>query len=239
MLEIENLSKHFESGFSLKQINLHIKPGERISIYGPNGAGKTTFLRILSLLEKPSEGTFTAFGYSTRQRANILANIGFAPPAGHFYETMSVKQNLMFYGKMYGLEKKQLLKRMGELLDYFDLNSKLDQKVALLSKGMKQRLLIIKTVLHDPQLLLLDEPYSGLDMENEELLDNFLNSLKDKTIITATHDLDKLVTQGSRTIIFNNGSVAFDRTWTEDIPNFRPIYRQVIESVQESFNDCL
>ena len=227
MILVKNLSKDFGMGFALKDINLNVVPGEKISMFGPNGAGKTTLLRILACLITPTDGSFTISGFPHTQRIQILRNIGLAAQSGHFYEALTVNQNLEFYGKMYGLEKKGLSARIMELLHRFNLSEKSNHKVNQLSKGMKQRLIIIKSLLHDPSVLLLDEPYSGLDTLSADILSNYLDSLVDKTIITATHDFDR-VQQGQRIFIFNHGLLAYNDIWTGSAAKFKSFYQEVI-----------
>ncbi|EHQ90444.1 ABC transporter ATP-binding protein [Desulfosporosinus youngiae] len=228
MIRLENVGKEFDTGFSLKDLNLSIEMGEKVSIFGPNGAGKTTFLKILSGLVTPSSGSLTIGGYAFTKRVEILKNLGLVPQQGHFYEALSVRQNLEFYGKLYGLQKQELTKTMTWLLTEFNLLTKLDVKISQLSKGMKQRLLITKALLHDPHLLLLDEPYSGLDLQSSEFLFDFISSMKDKTVITATHDFDTGLREGQRIIIFNKGSIVFDGQWIETIPAFKEFYRKMV-----------
>lgn len=234
MIEIKNLSKNFETGFSLSDISLEINEGEKISLFGPNGAGKSTFLRILSCLLQPTSGQVVMMGYPLSNRIEILKRLGLAPQAGHFYENLTAKQNLEFYGKMYGIGNAALKSRIEYLLEEFGLLQKADHKVMALSKGMKQRMLIIKALLHDPQVLLLDEPYSGLDMESTDFLYRFLNAQSDKTIISATHDFETGIREDVRVIIFNNGSVIFDDYWKQDIAAFKVFYREVVNDDKKS-----
>jgi len=229
MVIVENLTKDFDSGFSLKNITVSIGKGEKVSLFGPNGAGKTTFLRILACLISPTSGSFTILGHPQNERIEILKHLNLAPQSGHFYETLTIKQNLEFYGKMYGLEKEESEKRINELLQKFDLSSKIDQPVSHLSKGMKQRLLIIKSLINSPQILLLDEPYSGLDVKSTEILHEYLNSFSDMTMITATHDFETGVHEGRRILIFNEGSIIFDGQWSESPEEFKNFYLKVIE----------
>ena len=230
MVVIENLTKDFDSGFSLKNITLTISKGEKVSLFGPNGAGKTTFLRILACLISPTSGSIKIMGHNPQNnRIDILKHLGMAPQSGHFYETLTVWQNLEFYGKMHGIGKEELAVRINDLLNKFILNHEIDHKVMHLSKGMKQRLLLVKSLLNNPQILLLDEPYSGLDMESSELLHEFLNTSDDMTIITATHDFETGVREGRRIIIFNNGEIIFDGQWNEDSTSFKNFYRKVVE----------
>lgn len=228
MIVVKNLSKEFGTHFSLENINLTITSGEKISIFGPNGAGKTSFLRILSCLVKPTKGSFTILGYAPTERVQILKRIGFAAQSGHLYEPLTVYQNLEFYGKMYDLDQDRLTERVGELLKQFDLTEKTHHKVSTLSKGMKQRLIICKALIHNPEILLLDEPYSGLDIKSIEKLDSYLHSFTEKTILTATHDFDTGVKRGQRVIIFNYGSIVFDDQWTEDSKSFKEFYKRMV-----------
>ncbi len=225
MILLENVCKEFDTGFSLQNITLKVSRGEKILVFGPNGAGKTTFLKILACLITPSSGTIKIMGYSPAMRTKLLGSIGFAPQSGHLYESLTIKQNLEFYGKMYSIDQPELAERIHELLVQFNLNMKLDSKVSQLSKGMRQRLLIIKALLHKPQLLLLDEPYSGLDLESSEYLSRFLSSVEDKTMVTATHDFNTEIEKGQRVIIFNQGAIVFDEPWQDSIATFKDFYR--------------
>lgn len=228
MILLENVCKEFNSGFSIQNLNLSIQMGEKINIFGPNGAGKTTFLKILSGLVTPSSGSVTIWGHSFTNRVEILKSLGLVPQYGHFYEALTVKQNLEFYGKLYGLEKQELAETMFRLLTEFNLLTKLDVKISQLSKGMKQRLLITKALLHDPHLLLLDEPYSGLDLQSSEYLLDFIASIEEKTVITATHDFETGIREGHRIIIFNQGSIVFDGQWLESTTTFKEFYREMV-----------
>lgn len=229
MILLENIGKEFDSSVALHGISLVIQPGEKVSLFGPNGAGKTTLLRILACLTKPSAGSFSIMGFSPQQRIDLLKQIGLAPQSGQFYESLTVRQNLEFYGKMYGLRDQQIESRLKELLGRFNLGMKEQQKVAQLSKGMKQRLLLVKALLHDPPILLLDEPYSGLDMESSRYLLEFLDGLHHKTVIAATHDFEHGVRPGQRLMIINNGSIAFDGVWQKSNDEFRAFYREVVK----------
>lgn len=227
MILLEDVYKEFDSGFSIKISNLKIEAGEKINIFGPNGAGKTTFLKILAGLITPSSGSLKILeSESNGNRLEVLKNLGFVPQGGHFYETLTVKENLEFYGKMYSLEKDQLAKRINTLLTQFALDATLNIKVAQLSKGMKQRLRIIKALLHEPQLLLLDEPYSGLDLQSAEYLYRTLEAMKTKTILCATHDFDTGIREGQRIILFSRGSILFDGQWQDSISAFKGFYRE-------------
>ncbi|AFL99436.1 ABC-type multidrug transport system, ATPase component [Desulfitobacterium dehalogenans ATCC 51507] len=225
MILLENVCKEFDTGFTLKNITLNINHGEKVLVFGPNGAGKTTFLKILSCLITPSSGTLKIMGYPPSMRTKLLGSIGFAPQSGHLYESLTIKQNLEFYGKMYGIDKPELDERINWLLAQFNLTMKLDSKISQLSKGMRQRLLIIKALLHKPQLLLLDEPYSGLDLESSEYLHRFIDSVEDKTVVTATHDFNTEIKEGQRIIIFNQGAIVFDELWQDNIATFKDFYR--------------
>jgi len=129
---------------------------------------------------------------------------------------------------MYGLSRQELGERIKGLLKQFNLSEKENTKVNQLSKGMKQRLAIIKALLHDPPILLLDEPFSGLDLDSANSLKNYLNSLTDKTIITATHDFDWEEGEKNRIIIFDNGAVVFDGVWSEGGHSFKAFYKKVV-----------
>lgn len=228
MIHLENVGHQFESGFAISDLNLTIQAGEKINIFGPNGAGKTTFLRILACLITPEVGSMAIMGHPPAARIKILRSLGYAPQSGHFYESLTVRQNLEFYGKMYELDKLHLEQRIDFLLSEFNLTTKIDIKVAQLSKGMKQRLQICKALLHDPRLLLLDEPYSGLDLESAEYLQAFIDSLADKTVITATHDFESGVRAEQRIIIFNQGKIAFDGQWPGSAVSFKDFYREKV-----------
>ena len=229
MIKAEHISKKYSNGcVALKDISLSVNQGEKVSLFGPNGAGKTTFLRILTGLQSLTAGTLSIMGYGPENRLQFLKCIGMAPQSGHVYDTLTVKQNLHFYGNMYGMEKGLLTERINELLKEFDLLHKIDQPVSYLSKGMRQRLLIAKALLHDPQILLLDEPYSGLDVESAERLAAFLDSLKNKTVITATHDFEYGIRTGWRVIIFDEGIVSYDGQWDKSGDEFRTFYSRKV-----------
>nr|MDO8108668.1 ABC transporter ATP-binding protein [Candidatus Sigynarchaeota archaeon] len=178
---------------ALNKVNFKIKSGTIFSFLGPNGAGKTTTVRILSCLLKPTEGDARVFGKSVLEDpVGIRSRIGVLTENHGLYERMTVAENLRFFGSFYSIERQQVESRMNELLGYFNLADRKDDKVGTLSKGLKQRAALIKTLIHDPELVFLDEPTAGLDPKASAEFRDYIKALGKtyhKTIFMCTHNL--------------------------------------------------
>jgi heme exporter protein A len=193
VINASQLSKSFGRTAALRGINLAVARGEAVALLGPNGAGKTTLLRILATLDKPSAGALEIAGLDAlRQRQRIRALVGLVAHHTFLHPQLTVSEELRFYGRLYGLQA--LDERIAELLDWADLAARRGVRVGALSRGQQQRLAIARALLHDPPLLLLDEPDTGLDQEG-------------------LHMLDRLLREGSRTIVFSS----HNREWASGV----------------------
>lgn len=195
MLTITNLNKRYGKFQALTNLNLHIPKGEIFGFVGPNGAGKTTTMRIVcGLLQATSGQVFVDGVDALNHPKQIKSKVGYVPDFFGVYDNFKVMEYMEFYGSMYGISRAQVLETSRGLLDLVNLADKSDVYVDSLSRGMKQRLCVARALIHDPQLLILDEPASGLDprarYEMKEIMKN-LGSMG-KTIIISSHILPEL-----------------------------------------------
>ena len=176
------LAQRFGSSLALDGLDLDVGSGDRLAVLGPNGAGKTTLLRILATTAKPTSGTLEIFGFDAlRNRSALRARLGYVAHAPGLYPALNAVENLRFFCSLRGLPAR----RADEALALVGLQDAAQQPAAQLSRGMQQRLAIGRALLHDPELLLLDEPDAGLDLEGEGLLAALMNG---RTVVMATHD---------------------------------------------------
>ncbi len=195
MLTIENLTKQYGKFLALDHLNLHIDKGEIYGFVGPNGAGKTTTMRIVCGLLKATGGSVIVDGIDAiRQPDDIKRKVGYVPDFFGVYDNLKVMEYMEFYGSMYGMERREITDISEGLLELVNLSDKKDAFVDALSRGMKQRLCVARALIHNPDLLVLDEPNSGLDprarFEMKEVLKN-LRSMG-KTILISSHILPEL-----------------------------------------------
>lgn len=210
MLYIEDLTKNYGSFTAVDHLSLHIPQGDLFGFVGPNGAGKTTTIRIVCGLLRASAGKVrigdTAVEAGRRETKRL---IGYVPDFFGVYDNLKVKEYMDFYGSMYGMNHKEILKLTDDLLELVNLQDKKEVFVDTLSRGMKQRLCVARALLHNPRLLILDEPSSGLDpgarVEMKELLKN-LHSMG-KTIVISSHILSELSEMCSSIGIMNRGKL--------------------------------
>ncbi|GAX91378.1 heme ABC exporter ATP-binding protein CcmA [Effusibacillus lacus] len=211
IISARQLCKSAGEKMILRGIDINIRAGESVAVLGPNGAGKSTLLKILSTLVKPTEGELLIQGKRVADDgAAIKRMIGYLPHNSLLYDHLTAAQNLAFYGKMYRVP--QLRERIEELLRKVGLYHFRDEPVRLFSRGMIQRLSIARAILHRPQILLLDEPHTGLDREACDLLNRLIDSLKAEngTIIMVTHDFEHALEVCERILIVRNGKLADD-----------------------------
>jgi ABC-type multidrug transport system ATPase subunit len=186
MISIKNLQKRFGRKVILNKLNLEVDKGDFLVLFGPNGAGKTTLIKILSTLARASSGDVTINGYSMREEGRELrASIGMISHNPFLYDDLTLFENLKFYSKMYGLKKDE--KAIKALIDKVGLLHRLNDRVGEFSRGMKQRAAVARAVIHDPPVLLLDEPYTGLDYRAWDMLSGIRSGQGSPALSTARY----------------------------------------------------
>ena len=217
-IETRNLSRSFGKTIAVNQLNLSIPEGSLFGLIGPNGAGKTTTIRMLTGLLEPTTGEILIDGESTNLDARTLSRqIGYMPDFFGVYEDMQVWEYLDFFGRCYGLVSEHRLRIVEELLDLVDLTEKRNNFVETLSRGMRQRLCLAHTLVHDPKILLLDEPASGLDPRARVEMRELLRELgaMGKTIILSSHILHELAELCDSIGIIEKGSLVISGNLNE------------------------
>ncbi|MCM8772787.1 MAG: ABC transporter ATP-binding protein [Candidatus Omnitrophica bacterium] len=195
VIEVENLRVDFENVVACKNVNFKVYKGEIFGLVGPNGAGKTTTLKVLSTLLKYTWGKIKIFGYDIEKDFKEIRKIvGFMPDFPPVYNELKVWEFLYLYASSYRIEKEKRMSRIEALLNTFNLFEKRNSFIGELSRGMKQRLILAKTLIHDPEILLLDEPASGLDPTGRKELGEMLKKIgkSGKTVIISSHILTEL-----------------------------------------------
>jgi heme exporter protein A len=211
LIEITGLVKAYGYRPVLKRLDLTIHHGEFVALLGPNGSGKSTLLRLLTGLSKPTRGTITVGGWALPQEvAAVRAQIGMVGHKALLYGALTARENMRFFAKLYDLQDVDDL--IETRIEKVGLKKHADQIVRTYSRGMQQRLSIARALLHDPAVLLFDEPYTGLDQDASVLLDDLLRdaSAEGRTIIMSTHRLDRAAELAGRIIILSRGSVEHD-----------------------------
>ena len=230
MIEVKKLVKRFGMKSVLRGLDFDVQPGEFVALLGPNGAGKTTFLRILASLSRPSLGEVHVAGYRLpNQAAAVRARLGVVSHLPLLYGDLTAEENLHFYGRMYGVA--QLEGRISEVLDMVGLEARQRDLVRTFSRGMQQRLAIGRAVLHDPEVVLFDEPYTGLDQDACAMLDEVLRSVaaKGRTVVMTSHDLVRAEDLATRFDILSRGVIAASATRRElNRTNLLSFYRNAL-----------
>lgn len=215
MIVASSLGRDFGSFTAVEGLTFTIDHSEIFGFLGPNGAGKTTTIRMLTGLISPTRGEAEVDDLDVSKLENlpkIHRNIGFLPEVPGLYESLSAYRNLDFYGKLYGLKDPKLHNRIATLMQTFELWDRRDDSVQTFSKGMKQKIAIIRCLLHDPEYLFLDEPVSGLDPEASKTVRDFILDLKKdgKTVILSTHNLDDADRLCDRVAVIRKNLLALD-----------------------------
>lgn len=213
MIEVKKLVKRFGLKTVLRGVDFAVQPGEFVALLGPNGAGKTTFLRILSSLSRPSMGLVNIAGYGLpKEAAAVRARLGVVSHLPLLYEDLTAEENLIFYARMYGIQQYEA--RITEVLEMVGLEKRRNDLVRTFSRGMQQRLAIGRAVLHDPDVMLFDEPYTGLDQDASSMLDGVLQTVagQGRTVVMTSHDLARAEDLATRFDILSRGVIAASTT---------------------------
>ncbi len=192
LLEAHGIVKRFSGHTALDGVDITVKPGRIFGLLGPNGAGKTTLIRIINRITMPDEGEVLMGGQ--RMTDADVARIGYLPEERGLYKKMKVGEQALYLAQLKGLDKITATKRLRQWFDKFDINPWWNKKLEELSKGMQQKVQFVITVLHEPEFLIFDEPFSGFDPVNAELLKKEILELRDKghTIIFSTHNMSSV-----------------------------------------------
>lgn len=231
MIEVRKLTKRFGIKTVLRSLDFHAEPGEFVALLGPNGAGKTTFLRILASLSRPSLGEVKIASYRLpSQAAAVRRRLGVVSHLPLLYGDLTAEENLIFFGRMYTIAN--LNRRVSEVLELVGLSARRHDLVRTFSRGMQQRLAIGRAVLHDPEVILFDEPHTGLDQDASLMLDNVLRQVAamGRTIVMTSHDLARSADLASRFDILSRGAIAASVRRNEINSNdLLAFYRQAIQ----------
>jgi ABC-2 type transport system ATP-binding protein len=219
MIETNDLSKKFNNDFwAVDGVNLCVEPGKILALLGQNGAGKTTTVRMLTALLTPTRGWARVAGYDvTRNPRAIRANVGVLTEQHGLYMRMTGEEYLEFFGKVYGLEPHARKTRSDELLQYFGIAEAAQRRCGEYSKGMKQKLALARALMHDPSVLLLDEPTSAMDPESSRLVRDEIARLRSsqRTIIICTHNLSEAEALADSIAIIYRGKILLNGTLEE------------------------
>jgi heme exporter protein A len=209
VITVKKLVKRFGLKTVLRGLDFEVQPGEFVALLGPNGAGKTTFLRVLASLSRPSLGSVLVAGYKLPdEAAAVRARLGVVSHLPLLYGDLTAEENLRFYGRMYNISN--LEPRITEVLEMVGLENRRRDLVRTYSRGMQQRLAIGRAVLHDPDVVLFDEPYTGLDQDASSMLDEVLKTVaaKGRTVVMTSHDLARAEDLATRFDILSRGVIS-------------------------------
>ena len=215
LVRARGLTKRFGDFTAVDGINFDLFRGEAFGFLGPNGAGKSSTMRMLGCVSPPTEGELTILGGDpVRDGAAIRANLGVIPQEDTLDNELTVRENLLVYGRYFGLPRKLINERTDQLLDFVQLTERADDQVDPLSGGMKRRLTIARSLINDPDILILDEPTTGLDPQARHVVWDRLFSLKQRgvTLILTTHYMDEAEQLCDRLVVMDHGKIAAEGT---------------------------
>jgi ABC-2 type transport system ATP-binding protein len=210
-IEVVDLTKYYGDFLAVDHINFAVEEGEIFGFLGPNGAGKSTTIRMLTGVSSPTEGTASIMGFDiVKQSVEAKSVMGIVPDISNIYSELTATENLIFTGKLYGIPKTRREERAGELLKYFDLYDRRDEKVVGFSRGMRRRVCIAMALVNDSKVLYLDEPTSGLDVKSVRSIRGIIRELNEEglTVFITTHNIEEASQICDRIAIINRGKVA-------------------------------
>ncbi len=235
MLQITNLSKSFGQKAALTEVGLFVPEGVIFGLLGPNGAGKTTLIRIINQIIEADSGEIILDG--ARILPSDIRKIGYLPEERGLYKKMRVWDQLIYFARLKGLSANEAKMKISDWLDRLDIASWKGKKIEDLSKGMAQKIQFIATVIHEPRLLILDEPFSGFDPVNADIIKNEIIRLKDSgtTVILSTHRMESVELLCDRVAMINQSKKILDGTIREVKDSFKPeIYEVVLTDLKRA-----
>ncbi len=225
-IEVKKLIKTFDERQALKGIDLAIAAGESVVIFGPNGAGKTTLIKILSTIMNPTSGTVLVNGLNIKENAaDVRAKIGVVGHSTFLYGNLTAYENLDFYRRLYDISRNRIF----EVAEIVGMRSRLNDRIDMLSRGMQQRFSIARALLHDPSIMLLDEPDTGLDQEAISVLwTSFRSGINGRrTLVFTTHSLERGLDAADRVLLISQGKVVFQAPRESlDLNRLKQVYGQ-------------
>src|SRR5262245_6930312 len=217
-IEARGLAKSYGSHAVLEGIDLAVERGQILGYIGPNGAGKTTTVKVLVGLTDDYQGDVRVAGFDPRTQAlEIKRRVGYVPENAVLYEPLTIAEHLLFVGRLHGLADDAIQARADAFLGMFELDQRLNSRISTLSKGMRQKVLLTSALLHDPEIVFVDEPLSGLDVNSAILIKELLRGLADRgrTIFYCSHVMDVVERICDRIVIVDKGGIAAQGTFAE------------------------
>ena len=239
IITIRQLHKQYGEKIVLRDINLDIYPGQIIGYIGPNGAGKSTTVKILTGIIQDYGGEVMVFGKNLREQVlEVKGKVGYIPELAELYDLLTPREYLSFIGKLYHLSDDVIEERSRRMLDSFSLLGNIDQRMDSFSKGMKQKVLITSGLLHNPSIVIMDEPLSGLDANAVILIKDLLQALKQegKTIFYCSHMMDVVEKVSDRIVLINGGAIIADGTIDELKQNSADTLEQIFSRLTSTGN---
>ncbi|MGC5326239.1 ABC transporter ATP-binding protein [Brevibacillus sp. SYSU BS000544] len=216
MIELNRVSKRFGSFLAVDQLSFDVKPGEVLGLLGENGAGKTTTMRMMATLLVPTDGEIRINGFSVRKDPmQVRRQVGllFGGDVG-LYARLTARENIEYFGRLYDMSQKSLQARVDELGQTLGMEEYLERRVGAFSRGMKQKVAIARALVHDPQVILFDEPTTGLDVTAAQVFRTLIQHLRDsgKTILFSSHNMGEVEKLCHRVVIIHKGKQRFEGT---------------------------
>ena len=211
MLEALGVSRRYGWRWALKDLSLAISPGETLALLGKNGSGKTTLLKTFAGLLRPTAGAVQLNGEPLSREAK--GRIGLLSHEPMLYAGLTIRENLTYFARLFGMESGKIPARVRLLAETLDIGERLDEPVRVLSQGLRQRAALARALLHDPGVVLLDEPFSGLDPDAAERLENVVRALcegRERIVVFTTHDLSKAFDMASRIAVLAGGRLVYE-----------------------------
>jgi sodium transport system ATP-binding protein len=249
MITVENLSKVFPQKegelYAVKDLSFQADNGEIVVLLGVNGAGKTTTMRMLSTVLKPTSGSAQVEGFDIVEDAQqVRARLGFLSGDTGLYSRLTAREIITYFARLYDVPAAVIKRRIIELSDVLDMSDFLDKKMDLLSTGMKQKVSIARSIIHDPPVMILDEPTAGLDILTARNIVNFIHKCKEdgKCVLFSTHIMREAERIADRIVMIHNGQLLAEGTWAQfkqetDLRDLDDIFIYFVNRIQEEGQD--